>query len=83
MQPHSPATTEGDTAGVLPADYAQTVQPMGERRMILAGYRVADVLRQLFESWMSIHLTEKAIQAPATPLHDYLCNTVRQKLEEA
>jgi hypothetical protein len=27
--------------------------------------------------------TEKAIQVPATPLHDYLFNTVRQKLEEA
>ena len=34
---------------VLPADYAQTVKPIGERRIILAGYRLADVLRQLFE----------------------------------
>jgi hypothetical protein len=34
---------------VLPADYAQTMKPIGERRITLAGYRVADVLRQLFE----------------------------------
>jgi S1/P1 nuclease len=31
---------------VLPADYIATVKPLAERRMVLAGYRLADVLRQ-------------------------------------
>ena len=34
---------------VLPADYAQTMKPLGERRITLAGYRLSDMLRQLFE----------------------------------
>jgi hypothetical protein len=34
---------------VLPADYPRTVKPIAERRMVLAGYRLADVLKQLFE----------------------------------
>jgi hypothetical protein len=33
---------------VLPADYAQTMKPIGERRVTLAGDRLADVLRPLF-----------------------------------
>jgi hypothetical protein len=32
---------------------------------------------------VSALFTEKAVQVPTTPLHDYLFNTVRQKLEEA
>ena len=42
-------STDAANGAVLPADYAHTVKPIGERCMILAGYRVADVLRQLFE----------------------------------
>jgi hypothetical protein len=34
---------------VLPADYPRTVKPIAERRIVLAGYRLADVLKQLFE----------------------------------
>jgi hypothetical protein len=34
---------------VLPSDYAQTMKPIAERRVTLAGYRFADMLRQLFE----------------------------------
>ena len=44
-----PGSADSNNGVVLPADYAPTVKPMGERRIILAGYRVADVLRQLFE----------------------------------
>jgi hypothetical protein len=33
---------------VLPADYASTTKPIAERRMVLAGYRLADVLKQAF-----------------------------------
>jgi hypothetical protein len=44
-----PGSPDADNGAVLPADYAQTVKPMGERRMILAGYRLVDVLRQCFE----------------------------------
>ena len=33
---------------VLPAGYALTAGVIGERRIILAGYRLADVLKQLF-----------------------------------
>jgi S1/P1 Nuclease len=44
-----PGSPNNENGAVLPADYAQTVKPIGERRMILAGYRLADVLRQLFE----------------------------------
>ena len=32
---------------VLPADYSATVKPLAERRMVLAGYRLADVLTQV------------------------------------
>ena len=44
-----PGSPDQEHGAVLPADYAQTVKPTGERRMVLAGYRVADVIRQLFE----------------------------------
>jgi hypothetical protein len=44
-----PGSTDEKNGAVLPTDYAQTVKPIGERRIVLAGYRVADVLRQLFE----------------------------------
>ena len=44
-----PGSADSDNGAVLPADYAPTVKPMGERRLTLAGYRMADVLRQLFE----------------------------------
>lgn len=36
-------------APALPADYAATVQPIAERRAVLAGYRIAEVLRKKFE----------------------------------
>jgi hypothetical protein len=32
---------------VLPGDYIATVKPLAERRMVLAGYRLADVLTQI------------------------------------
>ena len=35
--------------GLRRADYAQAVKPIEERRVTLAGYRLADVLRQLFD----------------------------------
>jgi hypothetical protein len=41
-------STDKDQGEVLPADYLPTVKPLAERRMVLAGYRLADVLRQLF-----------------------------------
>ena len=31
---------------MLPADYIATVKPLAERRIVLAGYRLADVLTQ-------------------------------------
>jgi hypothetical protein len=36
-----------DNGAVLPADYIATVKPLAERRMVLAGYRLADVLTQI------------------------------------
>jgi hypothetical protein len=33
-------------AEVFPADYSATVKPLAERRIVLAGYRLADVLTQ-------------------------------------
>jgi hypothetical protein len=36
-------------APLLPGDYARTVQPIAERRAVLAGYRLAAVLRKAFE----------------------------------
>lgn len=35
-------------AQVLPADYASSVKKVGERRGVLAGYRIADLLQQNF-----------------------------------
>jgi hypothetical protein len=32
---------------VFPADYVATVKPLAERRIVLAGYRLADVLKQI------------------------------------
>jgi hypothetical protein len=34
---------------VFPTDYIATVKPLAERRIVLAGYRLADVLRELSE----------------------------------
>jgi hypothetical protein len=44
---------------VFPADYIATVKPLAERRIVLAGYRLADVLTQV-----AGHETETA---PAVP----------------
>ena len=40
-------TTESESE-LLPADYRSTVQPIAERRVVLAGYRLADRLSQWF-----------------------------------
>lgn len=37
-----------ENAQVLPADYASSVKEVGERRAVLAGYRIADLLQQNF-----------------------------------
>jgi len=42
---------------VLPADYIATVKPLAERRIVLAGYRLADVLTQ--------HASHLSTAAPA------------------
>ena len=39
--------TDENNGVVLPADYASTTKPLAERRMVLAGYRLADVLTQI------------------------------------
>jgi hypothetical protein len=44
-----PGRPDAENGAVLPADYAPTVKPLGERSITLAGYRLADVLWQLFE----------------------------------
>lgn len=36
-----------DKAPALPADYVKTVKPIAERRIVLAGYRLADVFKQI------------------------------------
>ena len=40
-------STDKDQGEVLPADYIPTVKPLAERRIVLAGYRLADVLTQI------------------------------------
>src|SRR5215203_348403 len=40
--------TNESNSELLPADYAAQVQPIAERRVVLAGYRIADRLRQWF-----------------------------------
>ena len=37
-----------DSAKVLPVDYASSVKKVAERRAVLAGYRIADLLQQSF-----------------------------------
>jgi hypothetical protein len=37
-------------AVTLPEDYAHTVKPVAERRIVLAGYRMADVLKRTLEA---------------------------------
>jgi hypothetical protein len=39
-------STDKDQGEVFPADYIATVKPLAERRIVLAGYRLADVLKQ-------------------------------------
>jgi hypothetical protein len=48
---------------VLPADYIETVQPLAERRIVLAGYRLADVLAQIPSHEM---VAAPAMPSPAT-----------------
>jgi hypothetical protein len=38
-----------DNGEVLPANYTVIVRPLAERRMILAGYRLADILKATFD----------------------------------
>jgi S1/P1 Nuclease len=40
--------TDRDNGEVLPSDYADTTKPVAQKRMVLAGYRLADLLSQLF-----------------------------------
>jgi len=47
---------------VFPADYIATVKPLAERRVVLAGYRLADVLTQI-----ASHLTDIAPTGIAPP----------------
>ncbi|URD53539.1 S1/P1 nuclease [Chroococcidiopsis sp. CCNUC1] len=37
-----------ENAPVLPSDYASSAQAVGERRAVLAGYRLSDLLQQVF-----------------------------------
>ena len=37
-----------ESASVLPRDYLNTAKRVAERRAILAGYRLADLLQQVF-----------------------------------
>jgi len=39
-------TRDQQNGEVLPADYIATVKPLAERRIVLSGYRLADVLTQ-------------------------------------
>src|SRR6266581_2324792 len=39
-------STDKNQGEVFPADYLATVKPLAERRIVLAGYRLADVLKQ-------------------------------------
>jgi S1/P1 Nuclease/Metal binding domain of Ada len=48
---------------VLPADYIETVQLLAERRIVLAGYRLADVLAQIPSHEM---VAAPALPSPAT-----------------
>jgi hypothetical protein len=41
-------STDRDNGAVLPTDYADAVQPIAERRAVLAGYRIADILKDNF-----------------------------------
>ena len=41
-------STDKDQGEVFPGDYIAAVNPLAERRIVLAGYRLADVLKQLF-----------------------------------
>ena len=40
-------STDENNGVALPADYASTTKPLAERRMVLAGYRLADVLTEI------------------------------------
>jgi hypothetical protein len=42
-------STDKRNGVMLPVDYAEMAKPIGERRVALAGYRLADVLKRLFE----------------------------------
>jgi hypothetical protein len=55
-------STEQHHGEVLPADYIPTVKPLAARRIVLAGYRLADVLQQLFAQEGT-----PTIPAPASP----------------
>src|SRR5262249_49684132 len=41
-------STDQHNGEVLPADYIPTVKPLAAQRIVLAGYRLADVLQQQF-----------------------------------
>jgi len=41
-------STDKDQGEVFPGDYIAVVNPLAERRIVLAGYRLADVLKQRF-----------------------------------
>jgi hypothetical protein len=44
---HKPDCREVAAAPVLTLDYIATARRVADRRMVLAGYRLADVLRQV------------------------------------
>lgn len=57
-----------DSAEVLPADYASSVKKIAERRAVLAGYRIADLLQQSDDLTHYHSQTTRAIPVHHSPL---------------
>jgi hypothetical protein len=58
---------EQEHGEVFPTDYIATVKPLAERRIVLAGYRLADVLTEIATQWTDVAPAASPLVSPAVP----------------
>jgi len=73
-QRHPARSTDENKGVARPADSPTTAQPLAERRMVLAGYRLADVLKHVFPcgSASGVSADEALSVSPTQALRSFL-----------
>lgn len=60
---HNEECSELQSAPVLPIGYIPTAEPVADRRMILSGYRLADLLKRVTQNFLRENRNKQTIQS--------------------